>query len=74
MADLLDTSSASVNSALQRARATMAERGLSTEDPAPTVAEADEALAARFLDSACPKIPTNSWADLDAHQSRMAHR
>lgn len=51
VADLLETSVASVNSALQRARATLAERGLSTDDPAPTVGEDDEALAAKFLDA-----------------------
>jgi RNA polymerase sigma-70 factor (ECF subfamily) len=51
VADLLDTSVASVNSALQRARVTMAERGLSVSDPTPTVSEADREAAARFLDA-----------------------
>jgi RNA polymerase sigma-70 factor (ECF subfamily) len=51
VADLLDSSVASVNSALQRARATMTEQGLSADDPAPTVTAGDEALAAKFLDA-----------------------
>ncbi len=51
VADMLETSVASVNSALQRARATLAERGLSTDDPTPTVGQDDEALAAKFLDA-----------------------
>lgn len=51
VAGLLDTSVASVNSALQRARATMAERGLTVEDPTPAVAAEEEALAAQFLDA-----------------------
>jgi RNA polymerase sigma-70 factor (ECF subfamily) len=51
VAELLDSSVASVNSALQRARATLAERGLSTSDPSPAVDEADRELASRFLDA-----------------------
>jgi RNA polymerase sigma-70 factor, ECF subfamily len=51
VADLLDSSVASVNSALQRARATLAERGLSIDDAPPAVSEADAELAARFLDA-----------------------
>jgi RNA polymerase sigma-70 factor (ECF subfamily) len=48
---VLDSSVASVNSALQRARATLAERGLSANDPSPAVDEADRELARRFLDA-----------------------
>ena len=51
VADLLETSVASVNSALQRARATLAERGLSAGDAAPEVEESDQELAAKFLDA-----------------------
>jgi RNA polymerase sigma-70 factor (ECF subfamily) len=51
VADALDSSVPSVNSALQRARATLAERGLSTNDPSPAVDEADRELAAKFLDA-----------------------
>src|SRR3954469_24086469 len=50
VAELLDTSVASVNSALQRARATIEELGLQDTDTAATVAGADELLA-RFVDA-----------------------
>jgi RNA polymerase sigma-70 factor, ECF subfamily len=48
-AELLDTSVASVNSALQRARATMS--SLSTEDLDATVAPGQEELLARYVDA-----------------------
>jgi RNA polymerase sigma-70 factor, ECF subfamily len=48
VAQLLDTSVASVNSALQRARATLAE---STVSEAPSVDEADAELLARYVDA-----------------------
>ena len=51
VAEALDSSVASVNSALQRARATLAERGLSANDPSPAVDEADRELAGKFLDA-----------------------
>jgi RNA polymerase sigma-70 factor, ECF subfamily len=50
VAELLDTSVASVNSALQRARATLEESELSTTD-APSVDEADEELLARYVEA-----------------------
>jgi len=50
VAELLDTSVASVNSALQRARATMSERG--SGEPVPDVANGDQrALLARYVDA-----------------------
>jgi RNA polymerase sigma-70 factor (ECF subfamily) len=50
VAELLDTTVASVNSALQRARATLAE--LDTEAPAPAPLDADRsALLARYVDA-----------------------
>jgi RNA polymerase sigma-70 factor, ECF subfamily len=51
VAELLESSVPSVNSALQRARATLAERGLSASDPSPAVDDADRELASRFLDA-----------------------
>jgi RNA polymerase sigma-70 factor (ECF subfamily) len=50
VADLLDTSVASVNSALQRARATMSDRN--TDEPVPDVASGGQrALLARYVDA-----------------------
>jgi RNA polymerase sigma-70 factor, ECF subfamily len=49
VAELLDTSVASVNSALQRARATLAESNVSATDPSPPLDEADRALLARYV-------------------------
>jgi RNA polymerase sigma-70 factor (ECF subfamily) len=49
VAELLDTSVASVNSALQRARATLEAGKVSASDPAPRLDEADRALLARYV-------------------------
>jgi RNA polymerase sigma-70 factor (ECF subfamily) len=49
VAELLDTSVASVNSALQRARATLAAGNVSASDPSPPLDEADKALLARYV-------------------------
>jgi RNA polymerase sigma-70 factor (ECF subfamily) len=49
VAELLDTSVASVNSALQRARSTLAAGNVSASDPAPPLDEADNALLARYV-------------------------
>ncbi len=49
VAECLDTSEAAVNSALQRARATLAERDLRTESPSLTAAQT--ALVARYVDA-----------------------
>ena len=49
VAELLDTSVASVNSALQRARATLEESNLSSADTSPSVDEADAELLARYV-------------------------
>jgi RNA polymerase sigma-70 factor (ECF subfamily) len=49
VAELLDTSVASVNSALQRARATLEESNLSAADTSPSVDAADAELLARYV-------------------------
>ncbi len=51
VAELLDTSVASVNSALQRARATLADGNVSTSDPPPRLSAADRALLARYVEA-----------------------
>jgi RNA polymerase sigma-70 factor, ECF subfamily len=51
VAELLETSVASVNSALQRARATLETASVSIDDPAPTLDEADRQLLARFVEA-----------------------
>jgi RNA polymerase sigma-70 factor (ECF subfamily) len=51
VAELLDSSVASVNSALQRARATLAENQVSTSDPSPPLDDADRALLARYVEA-----------------------
>jgi RNA polymerase sigma-70 factor (ECF subfamily) len=51
VAELLDTSVASVNSALQRARSTLAAGNVSATDPSPALNDADRALLARYVDA-----------------------
>jgi RNA polymerase sigma-70 factor (ECF subfamily) len=51
VAELLETSVASVNSALQRARSTLAESNVSATAPAPKLNEADRALLARYVEA-----------------------
>jgi len=51
VAELLETSVASVNSALQRARATLAERDLSATDLSTPPEEADRALLERYVEA-----------------------
>ncbi|HET9443182.1 MAG TPA: RNA polymerase subunit sigma-70, partial [Acidimicrobiales bacterium] len=52
VAELLDASVASVNSALQRARATLASRDLGADDARPEAMDADrQALLARYVDA-----------------------
>jgi RNA polymerase sigma-70 factor (ECF subfamily) len=49
VAELLDTSVASVNSALQRARATLAESNRTTTDAPPPLSDADRAMLERYV-------------------------
>src|SRR5256712_182528 len=51
VAELLDTSVQSVNSALQRARATLAASDVSATDPSTPLDEADRALLDRYVDA-----------------------
>src|SRR5688572_29796018 len=51
VAELLDTSVASVNSALQRARATLAAGNVSASDPSPELTADDQALLARYVEA-----------------------
>jgi len=49
VAELLETSVASVNSALQRSRATLAQSKVSTTDPLPALSETDRAMLERYV-------------------------
>ena len=71
VAELLDTSVASVNSALQRARETLEASGVSTNDPVPPMDEARKALLARYV-QAFERYDLNALTSLikeDAKQS-----
>ena len=71
VAELLDTSVASVNSALQRARATMAKSNADSEQPAQPLSAADRAMLERYV-SAFERYDVSALTSLireDATQS-----
>src|SRR4029077_18747609 len=71
VAQLLETSVASVNSALQRARATLEQAGVSSTDVVPTMDEAQRDLLTRYVD-AFERYDMDALTELiqeDAHQS-----
>jgi RNA polymerase sigma-70 factor (ECF subfamily) len=71
VAELLDTSVASVNSALQRARATLAKSNVSSTDPLPRLSESDRAMLDRYV-AAFERYDMNALTSLireDATQS-----
>lgn len=51
VAELLGTSSASVNSALQRARTTLDERGVTGDDPVQPMTDVQRSLVTRYVDA-----------------------
>ena len=71
VAELLETSIASVNSALQRARATLATSNVSSSDPLPQLSDADRSLLERYV-AAFERYDMDALASLirqDATQS-----
>jgi RNA polymerase sigma-70 factor, ECF subfamily len=71
VAELLETSVASVNSALQRARATLDASGVTADDPAPPMDDAQRRLVARYV-QAFERYDINALTSLiqeDAKQS-----
>jgi RNA polymerase sigma-70 factor (ECF subfamily) len=71
VAELLETSVASVNSALQRARATLATSNVSSSDPLPQLSESDRSLLERYV-AAFERYDMDALASLirqDATQS-----
>jgi RNA polymerase sigma-70 factor (ECF subfamily) len=71
VAELLDTTVASVNSSLQRARATLAQSNVSTSDPLPRLNDSDRAMLERYV-AAFEQYDVNALTSLireDASQS-----
>ena len=75
VAQLLDTSVQSVNSALQRARATLAKSNLSASDPTPRLSESDRAMLERYVTAFERYDPTalTTLIREDATQSMPPH-
>jgi RNA polymerase sigma-70 factor (ECF subfamily) len=71
VAELLDTTVASVNSALQRARATLATSNVSSTDPLPSLSSEDRALLDRYV-AAFERYDMDALAALIRHDATQS--
>jgi RNA polymerase sigma-70 factor (ECF subfamily) len=71
VAELLDSTVASVNSALQRARATLATSNVSSTDPLPSLSSEDRALLDRYV-AAFERYDMDALASLIRHDATQS--